>query len=229
VPKISARTLEQHRTETLDRLLDAWAELVKSKGYTEVSLADVAGQAGLARTAIYNYFPDREALLFAWTDREVRRTLAILEREVAETDSCTEKLRIFVRMQLVDFANRHLPPGQEVVQFLRPETYGRFMEHIEPVERTLREILTEGVESGDFARHDPATTVPLVMACIGAERAPLASRAHDVEEATERVTGFLLRALGGVEAAAAAPKKPRASKPKAAPKKTAAAARKRAR
>jgi AcrR family transcriptional regulator len=195
VPKISARTLEEHRAETIDRLLDAWGELVMARGYDVISLADVAAHVGLARTAIYNYFPDRESLLFKWTDREVRRTLAILERELSEAASSAEKLRVFVRLQLADFANRHLPPGQEVIQFLKPETYQRFMDHISPVERMLREIISEGVQTGEFRPVDPGATVPLVLACIGAERAPLASRAHGLDEATEQVTTFLLQAL----------------------------------
>jgi AcrR family transcriptional regulator len=195
MPKISAPTLEAHRAATIDRLLDAFGELVMSKGYATVSLADVAGNAGLARTAIYNYFPDRESLLFAWTEREVVRTLAILEQEVAQADTCAEKLHIFVRLQLVDFAARHLPPGQEVIQFLQPETYGRFMQHIEPVERILRDILEEGIQTSEFADVDPASTVPMMMACIGAERGPIASRARSVDEAADRVTEFLLRAL----------------------------------
>lgn len=195
MPKISAPTLEAHRAATIDRLLDAFGELVMSKGYAAVSLADVAAHAGLARTAIYNYFPDRESLLFSWTQREVTRTLAILEQEVAQAATSAEKLHIFVRLQLVDFAARHLPPGQEVIQFLQPETYGRFMQHIEPVERILRDIVVEGAKSGEFADLDPGDTVPMMMACIGAERGPIASRARSVDEAADRVTDFLLRAL----------------------------------
>lgn len=207
MPKISARTLQQHRAETIDRLLDAFARLVMERGYSAVSLSDVAASAGLARTAIYNYYPDREALLFAWTEREVRRTLAILDEEIAAARTSGDKLRAFVRLQLADFANRHLPPGQEVIQFLRPETYGRFMDHIRPVEEKLRAILIEGTESGDFADLDADSTVPMIMACIGAERVPLASGTHDVDEATDRVATFLLRALAPSRPAAARPKR----------------------
>jgi AcrR family transcriptional regulator len=218
VPKISAPTLEAHRAATMDRLLDAFGELVLEHGYAEVSLADVASRAGLARTAIYNYFPDRESLLFAWTDREVARTIAILEAEVAQAETYEEKLRIFVRQQLLDFAARHLPPGQEVMQFLNPETYGRFMRHIEPVERIARSIVLSGAKAGEFTTPgDPEDTVPMILACIGAERGPVATRAHDVDEATERVTMFLLRALGAKGRPA------RAGSKKAAPKKRARA------
>ncbi|MCA1833564.1 MAG: TetR/AcrR family transcriptional regulator [Actinomycetota bacterium] len=213
MPKISAPTLEQHRAGTIDRLLDAWSELVMQKGYAAVSLADIAAHAGLARTAIYNYFPDRESLLFAWTEREVARSIAILEQEIAEAPTSAEKLRSFVRLQLVDFASRHLPPGHEAMQFLKPETYDRFMQHIEPVERILQNILIEGAESGEFDGVDAAEMVPMIVACIGSERGPISSKTHTVEEAAERVTSFLLRALMS-KAPDPAPKK-RAAKPKA--------------
>jgi AcrR family transcriptional regulator len=209
VPKITARTLEEHRAGTIDRLLDAWSELVMTRGYEGASLADVAAKAGLARTAIYNYFPDKDSLLFAWTDREVHRTLAILEQEIADSPTYAEKLRAFIRLQLVDFASRHLPPGHEVIQFLQPETYHRFMAHIEPVERVLRSIIDEGIQSGEFVDTDPEAMVPMVMACIGSERAPLASRTHAVDDATERVASFVLRAL---TPAVAKPAPKRASK-----------------
>jgi AcrR family transcriptional regulator len=196
VPKISAATLQEHRAETIDRLLDSWGELVMAKGFDTVTLADVAAQVGLARTAIYNYFPDREALLFAWTDREVQRTVEQLEQELSQVDSYAEKLRVFVRSQLIEFGRRHLPPGKEVVQFMRPETYGRFMDHIEPLEKVLRDIIGKGLEAKEFSDTDPASAVPMVMACIGAERIPLATGTGEVEAATKQVSQFVLRALG---------------------------------
>lgn len=196
MPKISAATLGQHRAATIDRLLDAFGELVLTRGYADVSLSDVASEAGLARTAIYNYYPDRESLLFAWTDREVGRTIDALGRDVAAAPTCAQKLQLFVRQQLSDFETRHLPPGKEVMQFLGPDSYGRFMRHIEPLESIAREIVVAGVSSGEFAAIDPDEAVPLVMACIGSERVPLATGTHDVATATDRVTAFILRALG---------------------------------
>ena len=195
MPKISARTVAEHRAETIDRLVDAFGDLVLERGYDAVSLADVAAHVELARTAIYNYFPDRESLLLAWTEREVRRTLDAMLAEVDSAETCTEKVRVFVRMQFEAFSSRHLPPGLEVGQLLSPEAYKRFMDHVEPLEHALRGILAEGVASGEFIDVDPATTVPLVLGAIGAERVPIANGLHDVAETTDRVTEFLLRAL----------------------------------
>lgn len=167
-----------------------------TRGYAAVSLADVAAKAGLARTAIYNYFPDRETLLFSWTDREVRATIVRLESEVSAAETAAEKLKRFVDSQLRGFAERHLPPGHEVVGVLPQDTYRRFMDHIEPLERIARQIVIDGVAAKEFMGADPDTAVPMIMACIGTERVPLATRVHDLSEASERVTSFLLRALG---------------------------------
>jgi len=196
VPKISAASLSEHRAETLDRLLEAFGELVMAQGYDAVSLADVAAEAGMARTAIYNYFREREELLFAWTDREVTRTMDALHEEVAQAPTSAEKLRVFVHSQLASFTDRHLPPGREVAHILGPEAHRRFQAHVEPLEKLGEQIVTEGVEAGEFAELDPASTVSMVLACIGAERGPLSNGEHDLDGATESVTAFLLRALG---------------------------------
>ena len=199
MPKITAPTLEAHRAETVGKLLDAYAELVRERGYDAVSLSDVAARVGLARTAIYNYFRRREELLLAWTDREVMRSVERLIAEVEAEERCADKLRAFVRLQLESFITAHLPPGREAVHFLGPDTYERFMQHVEPVERILGAIIDEGVASGEFGDVDPADTVRSVLACIAAERGPLSTGAHYLDQATEQVTAFLLRALAPAE------------------------------
>ena len=135
--------------------------------------------------------------------------LNVLEREIAEAGSSPEKLEAFVRLELESFTSKHLPPGKEAAQFLAPETYRQFMEHVEPVERILRDILEEGRATGAFPNVDPEGTLPLIMGSIGAKRVPLATGAESVDNATEQVTAFLLRALGASPTKAAS--KPRRS------------------
>lgn len=201
MPKITAATLEEHRAATEARLLDAWGELVMTRGYGGVSLADVAARAGVTRTTVYNYFPDRVALLFRWTDREVARTLEDLELALDDAGSNAERLAIFVRHELLSFTTSHLPPGREVVHTLGPEVFQEFMRHIEPVEQVLHTILEAGIADGEFVDADVLATVPLILACIGAERGPLSTGSHDLEDAYARVSTFVLRALGAAPTA----------------------------
>ena len=195
MPKISAPTLPEHRAATIDRILDAFGELLFQKGYSDISLGEVAAKAQIARTGLYTYFPDGESLLFAWTEREVQQTLQSLADEIESAGSAAQKLTIFVRHQLNQFMTKHLPPGREVMQFLRPDTYQRFMAHIQPLETMLSNIIEQGTKAGEFAKMPKESTVSLIMACIGAERGPLSTGAHEVEDATKRVTDFVLKAL----------------------------------
>jgi AcrR family transcriptional regulator len=195
VPKIRAATIEEHRAATIDQLLDAFGALVLDRGYEAVNFADVASRAGLARTAVYNYFPDRETMLIAWTDREVRRAIEGLQQQVADAEPGEEQLKIFVARQIADFASRHLPPGQEVIRFLNPETYERFMGHLEPLREIVHQIVIDGMQAGAFGEGDPDSLIPMVMACIGAQRGPVAKGDIGPEAATEQVMDFLRRAL----------------------------------
>lgn len=195
MPKISAPTLPEHRAATMDRLLDAFAELLFQKGYSDVSLGEVAARAGIARTGLYTYFSDGESLLFAWTEREVQRTMEALSEDIDRAKSASAKLVVFVRHQLSQFLTKHLPPGREVMHFLGPDTYRRFMDHIKPLEVMLSNIIEEGTAAGEFAKLPRESTVSLIMACIGAERGSLAIGVHEVTDATQRVTDFVLRAL----------------------------------
>jgi AcrR family transcriptional regulator len=196
VPKISAATLDEHRRDTRDRLFDAWAVLSSARGYEAVTLADVAAQAGLARSAIYNYFADKEALLFAYTDREIARFLVTIADAFAGVSSAFERLATYIRLQFADFASRPPPPGRELGAVLAPEVYERFLGHIEPAERIVRDLVAEGVAAGEFIDVDADDTALLIMGCVGAERVPLGAGRHDPDETVERVVGFIGRALG---------------------------------
>jgi AcrR family transcriptional regulator len=196
VPKISAATLDEHRRDMRDRLFDAWGALTAERGYEAVTLADVAAQAGLARSAIYNYFADKEALLFAYTDREIARFLATLADAFDGVTSAFGRLRIYIELQFADFASRPPPPGRELAAVLAPDVYERFLGHIEPAERIVRGLVAEGVVAGEFIDLDPDDTALLIMGCVGAERLPLGAGRHDPAQTVERVVAFIGRALG---------------------------------
>ena len=53
------------RQRTRAQLIEAAREIVRTKGFHEVSLQEVAERAGMSRGAIYGNFRDREELIFA--------------------------------------------------------------------------------------------------------------------------------------------------------------------
>src|ERR1019366_1043778 len=71
VPKLWNGTIEAHRRAVRDATLDATAALVASHGLASVTMSQIAEQAGIGRATLYKYFPDVEAILTAWHERQV--------------------------------------------------------------------------------------------------------------------------------------------------------------
>ncbi|MGM0386623.1 MAG: TetR/AcrR family transcriptional regulator, partial [Actinomycetota bacterium] len=71
MPRILADSLAEHRTLVRARILDAFGEELHDNGYAALTLADVAGRAGIARNTIYNYAADKNELMLAFVERSV--------------------------------------------------------------------------------------------------------------------------------------------------------------
>ncbi|MFI7639795.1 TetR/AcrR family transcriptional regulator [Nonomuraea sp. NPDC049400] len=195
MPRISAATIGEHRAQTRDRILQAFSRLSRVHGIDAISLTDVAGEAGITRTVLYNYFPDKAALLLAFTERVTQYFIDSYERDLPEGASPADRLRAFVRLQLAGLLAHPHPGAADLSAALGPDAYQQLAEHVAPMQRVLVEILDSGVESGDFRVLDLAATARMILAVIGAERVPLISGDVTVERAAELVSEFVLRAL----------------------------------
>jgi AcrR family transcriptional regulator len=78
VPKLWNATIEGHRREVREAILDTTATLVTEHGLLSVTMSRIAEETGIGRATLYKYFPDVEAILAAWHERQVRAHLAQL-------------------------------------------------------------------------------------------------------------------------------------------------------
>lgn len=82
---ISPRKLpRQARSQaTVDALLDATAQVLVERGYARTTTNAVAERAGVSVGSLYQYFPNKDALVAALHDRHVQGVLAGMEQQVA--------------------------------------------------------------------------------------------------------------------------------------------------
>ncbi|ROZ62064.1 TetR/AcrR family transcriptional regulator [Kocuria soli] len=107
MPKINAANMAEHKERTYASLLQATQELIAEQGIESVSMAEIAKRAGVARTAIYNYAPDKESLLLASAEAAVTAIQPVLGALVAETSvSAVERLEGLIRLLLANVANK---------------------------------------------------------------------------------------------------------------------------
>lgn len=83
-----------------DMLLDAAARQLNSKGVLLTSLAEIAAELGISRSAMYYYVADREDLVFQCYRRAAEITARHLQEAIRAGGSAADILRTFINRML---------------------------------------------------------------------------------------------------------------------------------
>src|SRR5262245_65842912 len=132
VPRLWNDTIEAHRRAVRDATLDTTAALVAEHGLASVTMSQIAEQTGIGRATLYKYFPDVEAILVAWHQRQIARHLAELGEIAAQRSTARDRLRAV--LEAYAFIVHEMPQGTELAALLHKG------EHIAAAQRQLREF-----------------------------------------------------------------------------------------
>jgi AcrR family transcriptional regulator len=89
-----------------ERMIDAMAETVASKGYAATTVGDVVAGAGVSRKTFYEHFRDKEACFLAAFDSGVDTLLEAIAAAVPDGPTRLDLLRARVRAYLETLAGR---------------------------------------------------------------------------------------------------------------------------
>jgi AcrR family transcriptional regulator len=84
VPRIRAENIEAHKAQTRTDIVDAAQRLITEVGSADISLAEVAHEAGIGRTTLYEYFRDKDDLIASLVEE---RLPEIIDEVVASIDA----------------------------------------------------------------------------------------------------------------------------------------------
>jgi AcrR family transcriptional regulator len=185
MPKIIGGSLEEHREQTRRRVFEALSALLAERSFDALTMADLASEAGMGRTAIYNHFADKDAVVVAFASAETDRYLDRLGTALEHADGPADAMRIYVREHMDSSEEFHFGFGPELYGMLSRESIAEIREHVVAVESVLRRIIDDGVADGVFAVDDITSTMALVHSCLSTRRVT-----------AEAVQAFVLRALG---------------------------------
>jgi len=121
---------EAKRRETKQRLVDAAFALFEERGYDNVTVDQIATQAGVSRRTFFRYFQSKEKVIFPFTDlrldlfREVIKSIA-----TSSPPSLDDLLRIygFVVQNWIENKDRMLRSRRIVSQSSVLLTYDQFV------------------------------------------------------------------------------------------------------
>jgi len=201
IPTIPRKSASQKRSKaTVETLLDATARVLTRHGYDRASTNRIAETAGVSVGSLYQYFPNKEALVAALVARHNRELLELVReavKKVASLDLATamrELVRAAVDAHLVDpalhriFAEQVPRMGQLAkIESLQQEAF-----------LVMRSYLNErrdeiSVSDLDVATKICVTTVEALTHefVINKPGAPAAARDRFIDEVTRLLMGYL--------------------------------------
>ncbi len=150
MPKTSEAAKEARRTQILDAAVRCFAR----RGYYETTIEDLVAETGLSRGALYVYYPSKEAIYLAISDRwRCGLNEAIRARLTPDlTPSEILRLLIIVRgahVQAEAEACRVLLEGRMLAHYI-PELGERSRQQQERSLQSLSQLLQAGIAIGDF-------------------------------------------------------------------------------
>jgi AcrR family transcriptional regulator len=147
VPKLWTETIETHRREVRDAILDTTAALVAEHGLLAVTMSQIAEETGIGRATLYKYYPDVEAILRAWHQRQISGHLARLAQVRDQAGDVGQRLEAVLEAYALLSRGSRGHHDTELAAFLhRDEQVARAQAQVHAM---IRELLTEAVRTGD--------------------------------------------------------------------------------
>ncbi|MGF6411553.1 TetR/AcrR family transcriptional regulator [Paraburkholderia sp. MM5482-R1] len=143
--------------EVRDQIVIAATEHSNRYGYEKTTVADLAKAIGFSKAYIYKFFESKQAIGEMICANCLREIEAEVAAAVAETDLPTEKLRRMFKVSIeaslrLFFQDRKL---YEIAASAATERWQAVLAYEERAQVLLRDIVSEGRQSGDFERKTP--------------------------------------------------------------------------
>ena len=145
VPKLWTETIQAHRREVHDAIMDTTTALVAERGVLSITMSQIAEETGIGRATLYKYFSGVEAILVAWHERQITGHFEHLVEVRDQAGEVGEQLEAVLEGYALISYEYH---GTELAALVHRG------EHVARAEQQLsnliRDLLIEAAETGDL-------------------------------------------------------------------------------
>lgn len=189
------------KEKTKVKILQAAVDLIIEKGFDHASMREIAKNAGVSNPTIYNYFPSKEKLLYAYIEQKHEETREIIQNiENFHTYTLREQLQTLVETEL----ELYLEDREFIIQIADMVFHSSGLKITALYEsnrifvETVEEMLSIAIEAGEineppFKEHLPRLFWDYFIMVT-------AYWIKDESEMFENTTQFIDHSLGVVEA-----------------------------
>jgi AcrR family transcriptional regulator len=157
MPRLWTDTIESHRAEVRDAIVETAAELATKGGAAKLTMTQVAERAGIGRATLYKYFDDVQAILIAWHEKQIASHFAELEGAKNGAGTSLERIDAVLATYAFLAFEHH---GRELVALLARGEHAlraneRFLKMLEGLlaEGATRRLLRNDVPPAELATY----------------------------------------------------------------------------
>ncbi len=161
MPKLWSDTIEAHRHDVREAIIEATAALAAEHGVTSMTMSQIADDAGIGRATLYKYFSGVEAILVAWHERQINDHLDQLAEIRDQAANARDRLEAVLQaFALISHERR----STELATLLhRGEHVARAQQRLKTF---VRDLMAEGAASGEL--RDDVSPDELASYCLHA-------------------------------------------------------------
>lgn len=167
MPKGIPLTEEEHARRRRE-IFDATIHLILEKGFTETSMREIATEAGVGKSTLYDYFHTKEDLLVFVVEEQLNHINHIALDIASQDGSAVERLRQLMQIHLdylVKNKNFLLQLMLEI-QRLSPASQKKIQLKRYAYQDLLRSLIEQGVAQGSIRQVDPAMVAKILIALM---------------------------------------------------------------
>jgi AcrR family transcriptional regulator len=189
------------KEKTKAKILRCAVDLIIEKGYKNASLREMAKMAGVSNPTIYNYFPSKEKILYAWIEQKHHEAIATIRAiDDFHTYSLREQLQTLIETEL----ELYLEDREFLMQIFDMAFHSSAVKVEElyqtkaPLVEVVAEMIDIAVEAGEIEA--PAFGEYLPQFFWDYYIAVVAYWIKDDSEMFENTTQFIDHSMGVIEA-----------------------------
>jgi AcrR family transcriptional regulator len=183
VPKLWSETIDAHRREVREAILETTINLAENDGLLSLTMSRIAEETGIGRATLYKYFADVESILNAWHERQISHHLEHLKKVSYRSSDASERLRDVLHAYAFIVYGSRSHRDSELAAALHPDPQVASADH--ELRQLLLALLKEARATGSV--RDDVSAGELVSFCVSS-----LSSAHELgsNAAIKRLVGL---------------------------------------
>jgi len=152
-----------------EMILDEAAKLFAAKGYDGTSVQDIATAVGITKASLYHFFKDKSEIHSTVVTLSVVRLNDLVQEKLATCRTASDKVEGFARAHAQHISENtalYFASALGYNELTNPEVKAQVQRMRDGYEATLRRIIREGIQTGEFRDLDVKVAARAVISCL---------------------------------------------------------------